>query len=231
METNIDPKQNSQNWFEIWRSAFLHPTIQTFSKIAGDPKASLGWGLIWAGLAALLFWILGPQRELWWGLVASQIGLKAGSTFLVVGTIASPILGMLALLVLAAVSHGLARLFGGLGTYRQLVFCWGVIQLPFVLFSGLMYRLYPYAISLLRLISPGAVTFAGMRIILLVVALIAAAGLLYLYYAQWIAFSAVEQFGIGKGLVVLILLAILLGAAGACLSTVIRGIVMRQFMY
>lgn len=228
MEEKSDPTHSSQTWFEIWRSAFLHPTLQTFTQIAGDPKAGLGWGLIWAGVAALLFWILGPQRELWWGLVANQFGLQAGSTFLAVGALAFPILGMLALLIQAALSHGLARLFGGGGSLRQLVFCWGVIQLPFVLFAGLVYRLYPLAASLFRLISPGKASFAGLSVILLIVALIAAFGMLYLFYAQLVAFSAVEKFGIGKGLGILIILAIVLGVAGACLSTVIRGMVMRQ---
>jgi hypothetical protein len=222
MEAKTEPPQISLNWFEIWRSAFLHPRIQTFSQIASDPKASVGWGMVWAGIASLLVWILGPQRYVWWGLVADQFGLKAGTYFLIIGTIASPILGMIALLVIAAMSHALARLFKGSGTFRQLVFCWGVIQLPFILFSGLVYRLYPYLYAVIRSLLPGDASFTALRIIFLMCMLIATAGMLYLFYAQVVAFSAVERFGIGIVFGVFILLAVLLGIARACLSHVIR---------
>jgi hypothetical protein len=218
METKADPTQLSLKWFEIWRIAVFHPTIQTFSQIVSDPKASTRRGIIWMGITALIIWIVGPQRDLWWGLVANQFGLKTASYFVVIGTIVSPILGVIALLINAAMSHGLARLFNGAGTFHQLVFCWGVIQLPFILFSGLAFNLLPYTYSIFRLLSSNELNFSVMRIILLISVLIAIAGILYLFYAQVVAFSAVEKYGIGKGFGILILLAIVLGIASACLS-------------
>ena len=79
METEINQSQVSLKWFEIWRIAFLHPTIHTFSKIVSDSKASTRWGVIWAAITALIIWIVGPQRTLWWGLVADNFGLDAAS--------------------------------------------------------------------------------------------------------------------------------------------------------
>jgi hypothetical protein len=128
-------------------------------------------------------------------------------------------LGVLALLIYAAMSHGLARLFNAAGTYRQLVYCWGVMQLPFILFSGLAIYLIPsIANAIYRMISPDRTNYSVLAIILLIAVLIALGGILYLYYAGLVAFSAVEKFSIGKGLGVLILLAFILAIVYAGLS-------------
>src|SRR5512135_2726025 len=129
METS--PTQTSLNWFEIWRMAFLHPTIHSFSRMISDPKASIQLGILWSVITSLIIWIVGPQRTIWWGLVANQFGLEAASYFVVIGTVSFPILGVIALLINAAIAHGLSKLFAGAGTLHQLVFCWGVMQLPF----------------------------------------------------------------------------------------------------
>jgi hypothetical protein len=229
MEAN--PAQQSLNWLEIWRMAFLRPTIDSFSRIINDPKASIKWGILWSALSALILWILGPQRSFLWGLVADQFGLEAASYFLVIGTVALPILGVIALLINAAISHGLSRLFAGAGTFHQLVFCWGAIQPPFILFSGLAFNLLPYVYSLFRSLSSSEMNFSVLRIISLVGLLVAVAGILYLYYAQVVALSAVEKFRIGKGLGILILAACVLGIAGAVLSCGFQAVVMKSWRY
>lgn len=231
METEINQSQVSLKWFEIWRIAFLHPTIHTFSKIVSDSKASTRWGVIWAAITALIIWIVGPQRTLWWGLVADNFGLDAASYFVAIGTIVFPIFGVITFLISVAMSHGLARLFNGKGTFHQLVFCWGVIQLPFIIFSGLTFNILPYTYSIFRSLTSSEMNFSVMRINLLISVLIALAGILYLFYAQVVAFSAVEKFSIGKGLGILILLGIILGIASSCLSYGIRGMLMRPLRY
>jgi hypothetical protein len=231
MEEETERSKISLNWLAIWRDAFFHPTVQTFTQIASDPKASTWWGIIWMGVTALIVWFLGPQRELLWGMVSDNFGPRPGSNFLIIAAVGYPILSMVALLVIAGLAHGLARLFGGAGAYHQLVFCWGVIQLPFILLIGIASRLPPYVYSLFRSLSSSKTNFEWMRIILLISGLIAAAGLLYLAYAQLAAFSAVEKVGIGKGFGILILVALLLAIAGACLSYGFQSLLMRGFGY
>jgi len=231
MEENNNQAQISLKWFEIWRSAFLHPTIQIFSQIAGDPKASTGWGIFLMAISGLIVWIIGPQRNLWWGMVADTFGLKPASLFLIIGTVVFPILGVIALLINAALSHGLARLFNGAGTFRQLVFCWGVIPLPFILITGLASLLPWYTYSIFRMLSSGPTNFAVLEIILLISGLIAAAGILYLFYAQVVAFSAVEKCGIGKGFGILILTAIIISIASSFLSFGFQAMLMKVFQY
>jgi len=225
------PAQRPLNWLEIWRMAFLRPTIDTFSRIMSDPKASIKWGIFWSGISTLILWILGPQRTLLWDLVANQFALEAASYFVVIGTIAFPILGVIAMLINAAISHGLSKLFAGAGTFQQLVFCWGVMQPPFILFSGLALYILPYLYSIFRLLSSSETNFSVLRIIYLISLLIAVAGVLYLFYAQVVALSAVEKFSIGKGLGILILSACVLGIASACLSIGLQAVVLKSLRY
>ena len=223
MEANPTPK--SLNWFEIWRMAFLRPTIQTFSRIINDSKASIRWGMLWSAITALIIWAVGPQRSIWWGFVATHFGIDAASYFLIIGTIAFPVFGAITLLLNVAIAHALSRLFGGAGTFHQLVFSWGAIQLPFILFSGLAFNILPYIYSMFRLLSSTEMNLPALGIILLVSTLIAGAGILYLFYAQGVAFSAVEKFSVGKGFGILFLFACILGIASACLSFSFQAIV------
>jgi hypothetical protein len=219
------------NWFEIWRTAALHPTIQAYSQIVNDPKASIRWGILWMGITALIIWGLDPQRQLWWGMVANHFGPKIATYFNIIGIVVFPLLVVIALLINAAMSHGLAHLFDGSGTYQKLVFCWGVIALPFILFVELGFSFLPFAYNIYRSLSSSEMNFSIMRINLLISALIATAGLLYLFYAQLVAFSTVEKFGIGKGFGILILLAIILGVVSVCLSFAVQAMVMKLLLY
>jgi hypothetical protein len=179
----------------------------------------------------LIIWIVGPQRTLWWGLVVNNFGPDAASYFVAIGTIVFPIFGVVAFLISAAMSHGLARLFNGEGTFHQLVFCWGVMQLPFIIFSGLAFNILPYMYSIFRSLTSSEMNSSVMRIILLISVLITFAGILYLFYAQVVAFSAVEKFSVGKGFGILILLGIILGITSACLSYGLQGMLMRFLRY
>ena len=212
------PDLKSFSWFEIWRLAFLHPTIQTFTRISSDPKASLKWGVLWSGVTALIIWIASPLRTIYWGLVADQLGLEAGSYFLIIGTIVFPVLCVTALLINAVISHGLSRLFAGAGTIHQLVFCWGAMQLPFILFSVITYHILYFFYSIFRSFFHIETGYSAIGIILLVILSIAVAGILYLFYAQVVAFSAIESFSIGKGFGILFLIACILAIASVCFN-------------
>jgi len=218
MGTETNSSQVSMKWFEIWRNAFFHPTIQTYSQIVSDPKANIKWGIIWMAITTMIIWFVGPQRPIWWGLVADNFGLDAASYFMVIGTVVSPIIGVSVFIICVALSHGLARLFNGAGTFRQLVFCWGVMQLPFILFFGLALIIPSYMYSIFRLLSSSEMNSSALGIITLISMFLAVAGILYLFYAQVVAFSAVQKVSIGKGFGILILLVIILSLASVCMS-------------
>lgn len=230
-QVHLTPRQFARKWVEIWRMVFVHPTIESFSRIAAEPEASTRWGLAWVAVAALLFWFLGPQRLMVWGLIASTFGEKAASSFMVVATVIIPLLSVIYLLAQAAATHGLARLLNGAGTFRQLVYCWGVMQLPFILVIGLAFNLPYYGYSLFRLLTGSGFDYPAVSIISLISLLLSLAGLLYLFYAQLVAFSAVERFDVAKGFGVLLLAALVLAFAGACLSNGLQAMLMNALRY
>ena len=227
METEAKPTQMPLNWFEIWRISFLHPTIKTYSRIISDPRASIKWSLIWAAITTLIVWVVGPQREILGGYLANVIGGR--QTFFYVSLIGAPvavILGVLGLVFVAAIMHGVARLFSGAGSFLQLFFCWAVMQLPFILLAGLVVRI--------PLGFPPSREFLISRIGLIIQyskLLVALCIYLYLFYAQVVAFSAVEKFGIGKSLGIVILSGVVVGIIGTCLSFGFQAVMMNFFRY
>jgi hypothetical protein len=217
MEITTGQAAQSMKWSEIWRLAILRPTINSFTRIIDDPKASTIWGIVWMAIATLIGWLVGPQRTVLSGYAGNLFGPQAMGNFQIIGAIAFPILGVIGLLITAAISHGLARLFTGKGSYRQLVFCWGVMLLPFVVLPWLV-MFIPSLIFSMRLTLLSAVG----RIYSIAYLVIWIVIYLYLFYAQVVAYSAVEKFSIWKGLGILALQAILIGIAGSCLSAGVK---------
>jgi hypothetical protein len=213
MHSKIDPTLKSLNWYEIWRIALFHPTVRAFSQISNDPQASTSRGVIWAAISSLIAWCIGPQRAIFGGMVADAFGLRSLSSFYLIGALVAPLLGVGVLLLAAAIAHGFARLLHGAGAFHRLVYCWAVLQLPFILLSGMLVNLPSL------LLSPHAAAMSTAGMVIQITSLLLAIGvILYLAYAQLVAFSAVEKFGIWKSLGVLILLAALVGSAGLGLS-------------
>jgi hypothetical protein len=178
-------------------------------------------------ITAFITWFIGPQRAILIGWMSDTFGSRYLFYFLLIGAFIATIFGVVALLINAVIAHGLARLFDGTGTFQQLVYCWGVMQLPFVLISGLI--MFVPSIFL-----PSSREFARStaNIIISIIILLATIGvILYLSYAEVVAFSAVEKFGVGKGFGILILLAVVIGIAGACLSFGFQAVISNYFRY
>ncbi|MGD2158602.1 MAG: YIP1 family protein [Anaerolineales bacterium] len=219
MET--DSTQKSMKWFEIWRQAFLHPTNETYSRIISDPKTGIKWGLIWEAITILVIWIIGPQRDILGAIVMDNFGRETFLYFSVIGAPVAVILGVLGFVFFTAIAHGLAKLFKGAGTFPQLIFCWAVTQLPFILLAGLVLHI-PLGFSPSRVF-----VFSRIGLIIQIAKiLVAFCFILYLFFAQIVAFSAVERFGIGKSFGIVILSSIAIGIIGSCLSYGLQAVVM-----
>lgn len=228
METTVNLVEKPWDWFDLWRNALLHPTLKTYSRIGNDPRANTKWGLIWAAIAELVSWIVGPQRSLLVYPIANIFGGQ--QVYYYVSIFGAPVavaLGVLGLALVVSILHGFARLFQGEGTVRQLFFSWAVMQLPFLLLVGLV-------VYVPSIFSPSSREFTFSKVGLTLAyskQFIMLCIYLYLFYAQVVAFSAVEKFSIGKGFGILILLGIILGIASSCLSYGIQGILIRFLRY
>jgi hypothetical protein len=214
MDTSGGQAQLSLTWFEIWRIAFLRPTTRTFLQIINDPKASIRWGILWMAITALIAWFVNPLTAIFDGYIVDMFGLQAEIYFQIIGPVAAILLSMIGLLVTAAISHGFARLFAGAGTFPHLVYCWGVMLLPFILLAGLGYRLPSLLIFFSRSF---ALSTAG--IIMTIISLLIFIGVnLFLFYAEVVAFSAIEKFRVWKGFAILFLEAFVVAIAASFLS-------------
>lgn len=213
METGINVVQKPWNWFEIWYNAFLRPTIKTYSRISSDPRSNVKWGLIWAAVMALVNWVVGPQRYVIAGYVAQMFGGQEIIYYVYVfGAFIIIILGVPCLALAVAILHGLARLFNGEGTFQRLLFSWAVMQLPFLLLIGLVIHI-PFLPSLREDVhSMTGWLLASVKLFITLCIY------LYLFYAQVVAFSAVEKFGVGEGFGILLLAALVMGVIWTCLS-------------
>jgi len=215
METNAEPTQMSLTWLEIWRSSFFRPTVGTFTRIISDPKASIRWGLLWIAITSMVAWFVGPQKPLLSGWVSDNFGPQAGSYFLLIGAIAAAIFGVILMLILADIAHGLARHFDGAGTFHQLFYCWAVMGLPFMLLSELL----TYISSLFSSNRLFYFSTAGKAIQIITLLMFNGVNL-YLMYAEVVAFSAVEKFRFWKSFGIWLLTGIVFAVAIVCLPLI-----------
>ncbi len=200
LESKDDLAQLSLNWIEIWRLSILHPTTGTFNRIINDQKTGIKWGVIWMAVVTLIAWFVGPQRYLISGVAADNFGQRNGNIILLVGGIVAPLFAVVVLLINAAILHGVANLFGGTGIYNQLVYCWGVMLMPFILLAGIVIRL--------PMLFPSTREFTSSHtgIIVQMIAFILFIGVnLYQFYAMMVAFSTVEKLGLWKSIGIFIM--------------------------
>lgn len=212
MQTTTDITPASLNYLEIWRLAFLRPTLKGFARIVSDPKAGIKWGLVWAAITSFVVWLVGPYGILVSGLITNTFGYDLNATLLV-GAIVAAILGPIGMLMFAALVHGFSRLFDGAGSIGGLVYCWAVMQVPFIAAAGLaghLTALFPRTREFFYSPAGTVIAFASLIAVACVY--------LYLLYAQIVALSAVEHFGIAKGFGVYILVTLVGAIAWGLLS-------------
>jgi hypothetical protein len=218
MQTNSSQSNSPLRWHEVGTIPLLHPTRAQLSRIALHPKATVARGVILSAIAGLTVWLVGPQRPLLYGWAADNLGFEAASRILALGAPAAMVFAMASLLVVAATSHALARAFGGSGTFRQLVFSWAVIPLPFIALSVLV-SFIPALVPVSR-----PMTFTPMFVAVQfgTLALLVALNV-YLSYVVVITYAAAEGMGAWKSLGLIVLEVVVASIALACLSAAASG--------
>jgi len=210
---NSDQTQISLKWYEIWWKVFIRPSVKTYSRIISDRKATLNWAIIWMAVTALIGWFIGPQRAWLLSSVENVFGLRARNYFYILGSFQAIILGVLSLMISAAIAHKIAFRFDGKGSFHQLAYCWAVMQMPFLLVAGLVMHL-PFLFNFSH-----EFTFSTLGIIVqIAILVITVSVILYSAYSGVVALSAVENLSLGNAFVIMFLTGIILGIIGACLS-------------
>jgi len=189
-------------FYQVWISALTKPNEATYSEIASTPNAKPTTAYLWVFIGFLVEFVLSGlvSGSRYSGMLGQYGGSGLGSG--IVGTLITaicggPILAVIATLFFAigtAIIQWIAKMFGGQGTYNQLVYVFAAIATPFALIAGVL--------SLFA-----AIPYVGLcfSIILFVAAL-------YVLVLNIIAVKGVNQFGWGQaaGSVLIPLVVILL---------------------
>jgi hypothetical protein len=155
MELNIDltaPEQPSpptpSEWFDIWIKAVTNPNVDTYQEIAR--RADVKTAYIWLGIAYLISSLIsmviyglsmlvmtsgsGPYGD--FGLGAESAGLIV--VYGCCGVLGYTIVGIAVFSGLTALSNAIAKAFGGVGDFRQLVYCMAAYIVPVSVVSSVI---------------------------------------------------------------------------------------------
>jgi len=210
------PAQTAEprKWYQIWWAILRHPGKETFRSILEEPNTSYSRGFIWIAVVTLITAVviglasLPLMRTL--PRDSANPYLNSGIFVVCLGAevILAPFLAIAGMALGAAIYHGIARLFGGMGQWGQLVFCLAAITAPFSLLSA--------AINLVTL--PFTAWFPSVfgSLVSCIVAPIALALGIYALVLQVIAIDAVENIGTGKSVATILIPVIIVIVLTVC---------------
>ena len=196
-------------FFQVWIDALTKPNERTFAEMVAAPGAKATTAYIWVFVALLveLFFtslVQGAivrqtlqQQGLGGNLPGGGLGISIISA--VCGAPIGAVIGTLFFAVWTAIVQWIAKMFGGRGTFDQLVYAFGAISAPYALFGAIFTLL-------------GAIPFVGIcfRVLL------GLAGL-YILVLNIMAVKGVNQFDWGPALGAIFIPALVIGFFCCCL--------------
>jgi hypothetical protein len=154
METNTIPPAVSarlpaapSKGYEIWWDVWRHPGKPTFQGILNEPFATLFNGYKYTILMGLISGLVVIISKL-----LSQINaLKATSGLwgnIIIGLVGNTFLPAIALAIVVAYAHEIAKLFGGTGTWGILTYCFAAILAPAYLIITIFHIIPYFSVSI-----------------------------------------------------------------------------------
>ena len=183
------PSGTPMSVFQTWIMAVTKPNPETYARIANDPGASPGKSYLWVFIAALISSLMTTivqsasiQRILEQSGMGGRSGIGVGLTTMICSVPVGAVLMVVFFAIGVALIQLVARMFGGTGTYNQLLYASSAIYVPFAVVTAL--------ISLLALIPFVGFCFG-------IIAFLAAIYALVLYV---MAVKGVNAFGWGAAI-------------------------------
>jgi len=124
--------QPARKWYEIWIDVLIHPGFATFQNLLKEPNISSNRGFTWVAVTSFISFLIGILVS----MVESSLNPNVTPFpiwYLLCGSVATPVLAIVGLAIMAWIYDGIAKRFGGSGEYHQMVFCLAAIQSPFAL--------------------------------------------------------------------------------------------------
>jgi Yip1 domain len=183
---------SSLKWYEIWRDVWTNPGVETFWSILKDRDHSATRGLIWIGVTSFVLGLISSIVSIpLLNRVSSQVPsfLSSGETIIsaLCTIILAPIFGIIGFIIMTGIYHLVAKLFGGNGTWNDLVFCLAAVIAPASIISTVVSAIYSIFSQVQALLFLFAI-FAG---------IIALALFIYNIVLYILAIRAAENVGTG----------------------------------
>lgn len=143
METLPAQPVSSRKWYEIWRDVWMNPGVEAFRSILKERDHSATRGLIWVGITSLVLGLSGAIISIpVLSSTTSQFPSFLGTGELVITSVCTviltPIFTIISMMILTGIFHLIAKLFGGNGTWGDLVFCLAAVVAPASIISGVL---------------------------------------------------------------------------------------------
>ncbi|MHC1782524.1 MAG: hypothetical protein AB9891_07155 [Anaerolineaceae bacterium] len=128
--TSLQTSESLSSW-QVWKTIFTHPKVESYQTLIDDPKAGFKRGLIWTGLSNLLcYTVLMLPPALFFGTLALSMlfrpeSMALGLLMVIMAAALIPVLAgwaVVSVLIQVGICHLVARKLGGTGQYEKLFF-------------------------------------------------------------------------------------------------------------
>jgi len=132
-------------WFSVWMQAVTKPNEQTYAVLAASATGKTSTALLWAFIGSLInFFFVSLVQGAMMRQVFQQFGMDANprsfGASLVSAICGAPIAAVISVVFFAAftgIVQWIAKMFGGKGTFEQLLYVFAAITVPFTLVSSI----------------------------------------------------------------------------------------------
>jgi hypothetical protein len=147
IEISAAPALERFSWPRVWFYSFFRPTVPVYERLVRDPHAGFGRAFVWAFLSSLgstavavaLLAITGSIAG--FELLKNPQALPAGRTLILILALLVPVValgGILTLLLNTVISHLIAKVERGKGSFRRLTYAMSTYLVPVSLVSLLI---------------------------------------------------------------------------------------------
>jgi hypothetical protein len=136
------PAGATLSWSQVWISAITRPSVETFERIIGDPRASSTRAYGWIVVSALIAFGISMLEQ---SIFPTQTGFGSQETvfnspllLIVCGAPFVVVFSILGLMIGAGITQLIAGALGGSGTYSRLAYAFAAYLAPLSLLSSLI---------------------------------------------------------------------------------------------
>ncbi|MCG3212445.1 MAG: hypothetical protein FOGNACKC_06115 [Anaerolineae bacterium] len=137
------PGATSLSWDEVWFSVFFGASTLAFKHILADPKVTVWRAYLWLVSStitgAALSFMIKLLGDLWRDHQVSRFNIG----LLLFGVLVSPILSVVGLTILTALTEWVARKLGGQGSFRELIYARAAYIAPTTIIGSALMAFLP----------------------------------------------------------------------------------------